>query len=205
MYDMAANLQRNEKSKKFQWGKTTKKKLYKSYNLHQNNFKPPAIHTSIIFPLAYQFFHTMVLPIVVGVGVTVVALTVRATISAYRQFLHLTPTMIATLNNIKLINYMDSSSSSSMNNKSDPRFQHYRYLRAKYPNRPFNDPMTEQEALLILGIEGNDILNVDKKMIRDRYRKLMILNHPDKNGSQYISQRINEAKDILDKSYMIKK
>ncbi|KAG5417401.1 MDJ2 [Candida metapsilosis] len=63
--------------------------------------------------------------------------------------------------------------------------------------------MTEQEALLILGIEGDDILNVDKKMVRDRYRKLMVLNHPDKQGSQYLSQKINEAKDVLDKSYMI--
>lgn len=42
-------------------------------------------------------------------------------------------------------------------------------------------------------------------MIRDRYRRLMILNHPDKNGSQYLSQRINQAKDILDKSYMVNK
>lgn len=65
--------------------------------------------------------------------------------------------------------------------------------------------MTEQEALLILGIEGDDILNVDKKMVRDRYRKLMVLNHPDKQGSKYISQKINEAKDVLDKSYMVNK
>ena len=145
----------------------------------------------------------MVLPIVVGLGATIIALTTKATISAYRQFLHLTPTMIATLNNIKLINYSDGNFTSM--NKSDPRYEHYRYLRNKYPNRPFNDPMTEQEALLILGIEGDDILNVDKKMSRDRYRRLMILNHPDKNGSQYLSQRINQAKDILDKSYMVNK
>lgn len=143
----------------------------------------------------------MVLPIIVGLGVTIVALTAKATITAYKQYLHLTPAMIATLNNIKLINLESSMSI----NKSDPRYAHYKYLRLKYPNRQFLDPMTEQEALLILGIEGNDILNLDKKMIRDRYRKLMILNHPDKNGSQYISQRINEAKDILDKSYMVNK
>ena len=134
----------------------------------------------------------MVLPIIVGLGATIVALTAKATITAYKQYLHLTPAMIATLNNIKLINLESSMSI----NKSDPRYAHYKYLRLKYPNRPFLDPMTEQEALLILGIEGNDILNLDKKMI---------LNHPDKNGSQYISQRINEAKDILDKSYMVNK
>ncbi|EMG50600.1 MDJ2 Mitochondrial DnaJ 2 [Candida maltosa Xu316] len=144
----------------------------------------------------------MVLPIVVGLGATIIALTAKATIAAYRQYLHLTPVMIATLNNIKLINL--ESSMSSMN-KADPRYEHYRYIRSKYPNRGFTDPMTEQEALLILGIEGDDILNVNKKMIRDRYRKLMILNHPDKLGSLYLSQRINEAKDVLDKSYMVNK
>ncbi|KAI5970462.1 MDJ2 [Candida margitis] len=144
----------------------------------------------------------MVVPIVLGIGVTVIALTARATISAYRQYLHLTPAMIATLNNIKLTNIDDISSTVK---KSDPRYLHYKFLRSKYPNRTFLTPMTEQEALLILGIEGDDILNVDKKMVRDRYRKLMVLNHPDKQGSKYISQKINEAKDVLDKSYMVNK
>lgn len=143
----------------------------------------------------------MVLPIIVGLGVTGLALTAKATISAYRQFIKLTPSMVATLNNIKLTNDYASSSI----NKSDPNYIHYQYLRRKYPNRSFLAPMTEQEALLILGIEGDDILNVDKKMVRDRYRKLMVLNHPDKQGSKYISQKINEAKGVLDKSYMVNK
>ncbi|RCK67209.1 Mitochondrial DnaJ 2 [Candida viswanathii] len=149
----------------------------------------------------------MVLPIVAGIGATVIALTAKATIAAYRQYLQLTPAMIATLNNIKLTNYdaADGASAFPHMTRADPRFEHYRYLRAKYPNRPFADPMTEQEALLVLGIEGNDILNVDKKMIRDRYRRLMVLNHPDKKGSEYLSQRINEAKDVLDRSYMVNK
>ena len=108
--------------------------------------------------------------------------------------------MIATLNNIKLTNPIFSTL-----NKSDPNYLHSKFLRLKYPNRTFLTPMTEQEALLILGIEGDDILNVDKKMVRDRYRKLMVLNHPDKQGSQYLSQKINEAKDVLDKSYMVNK
>ena len=64
--------------------------------------------------------------------------------------------------------------------------------------------MTELEALLILGIEGDEIVNFNKKLLRDRYRKLMILNHPDKNGSQYMSQKINQAKYVLDNSYMFK-
>ncbi|EDK42603.1 conserved hypothetical protein [Lodderomyces elongisporus NRRL YB-4239] len=144
----------------------------------------------------------MVLPIIVGVGATVLALTARATIASYKQFLTLTPQMIANLNGIRITNQDPAHHSL---NKSDPRYQHYKFLRLKYPNRSFLNPMTEQEALFILGIEGDDILRVDKRMVRDRYRKLMTRNHPDKNGSVYLSQKINEAKDILDKSYMVNK
>ncbi|CAK9435610.1 uncharacterized protein LODBEIA_P03370 [Lodderomyces beijingensis] len=144
----------------------------------------------------------MVLPIILGVGVTVAALTAKATIASYKQFLKLTPQMIANLNGIKLA-YMDEHSSSVY--RSDPRYQHYKFLQSKYPNRSFGDPMTEQEALIILGIEGDDILKVNRAMVRDRYRKLMNSNHPDKNGSVYLSQKINEAKDVLDRSYMVNK
>ncbi|KAI5964877.1 MDJ2 [Candida pseudojiufengensis] len=145
----------------------------------------------------------MVLPIILGIGVTVLALTTKATIQAYRQYLHLTPQMIATLNNIKLMNPDDSSS--KWIKKSDPNYKHYQFLKSKYPNKNFNSTMTEQEALFILGIEGDDILNLNRNLIRSRYRKLMGVNHPDKNGSIYLSQKINEAKDILDKSYMVNK
>lgn len=65
--------------------------------------------------------------------------------------------------------------------------------------------MTENEALLVLGIEANEISKLDRNLLRQRYRKLMVMNHPDKNGSQYISQKINEAKDVLEKSYLLKK
>ncbi|EGW33186.1 uncharacterized protein SPAPADRAFT_135881 [Spathaspora passalidarum NRRL Y-27907] len=141
------------------------------------------------------------LPIVLGIGATVLALTAKSTITAFSHYSHLTPFMIATLNNIRLVTPNVSPTTS----KQDPRYKTYEYIRQKYPNRGFGEPVTESEALLILGIEGEDIMKVDKKMVRDRYRKLMILNHPDKNGSEYLSKRLNEAKDVLDKSYMIKK
>lgn len=81
----------------------------------------------------------------------------------------------------------------------------HEFLRAKYPLVGFSEPMTEQEALDIMGIEGDDILNLNRQMLKTRYRKLMVMNHPDKNGSQYITQKINQAKDVLEKSYMINK
>ncbi|KAK6201048.1 mitochondrial chaperonin of the DnaJ family [Scheffersomyces amazonensis] len=143
----------------------------------------------------------MVLPIIIGVGATVVALTIKSSVAAYSKFLHLTPQMIASLNNIKLIRPDEDNLSIK---KSDPNYAHILYLRSRYPASGFKDPMTEQEALLIMGIEGDDIVKFNKKLLRERYRKLIILNHPDKSGSQYISQRINQAKDVLERSYMFK-
>lgn len=139
----------------------------------------------------------MVLPIIIGIGATVVALTTKSLISAYRKYALLTPRMIASLNNIRL----ESSSSGEGHEHNEM----HRFLKSRYPRAGFQSTMTEQEALLVLGIEGEDIMKFDKKMLRERYRKLMIVNHPDKNGSEYLSQKINQAKDILEKSYLFKK
>lgn len=150
--------------------------------------------------LVYVVF-PMVLPIVVGIGATVLALTGKATFQAVKKYQKLTPIMIANINHIKLTNFDNDMSM----NKSDPRYYQYTYLKAHYPNSGFKDPMTEQEALLTLGIEGDDILRLDDTMVRDKYRRLMMLNHPDKGGSQYLTQKLNQAKEILQNSYMIKK
>lgn len=57
----------------------------------------------------------------------------------------------------------------------------------------FEDKMTKREAALILGIRES--ASVDR--IKESYRKLLPLNHPDKGGSAYIATKINEAKDLL--------
>ncbi|KAG7665363.1 MDJ2 [[Candida] subhashii] len=143
----------------------------------------------------------MVLPLVAGIGITIVALVTKTSLSAYRQYIHLTPVMIATLNNIRL-----TTPSSKPLDRSDPRYAIYERIRNTYPNRGFNEPMSEQEALLILGIEGDDILRVNRDMVRQRYRELMKVNHPDREGgSVFLSMKINQAKDVLDKSYMMNK
>ena len=53
--------------------------------------------------------------------------------------------------------------------------------------------MTKREAALILGIRES--ATVDR--IKEAYRKLLPLNHPDRGGSAYIATKINEAKDLL--------
>lgn len=139
----------------------------------------------------------MVLPIIIGVGATIFALTTKATYNTILKFNKLTPSMIAALNNIRLMN--DSHNTNVTKNS------HISYLISHYPNSPFLSPMTEQEALLILGIEGDLITSLDDKLVKSRYRSLMMLNHPDKGGSKFLSQKLNQAKDVLEKSYLVKR
>ncbi|QWW21663.1 hypothetical protein CA7LBN_000409 [Candidozyma auris] len=126
----------------------------------------------------------MVVPIVVGLGVTVAALTARAAIATAQR--------------------LERTSNTSLKD-SGAKAEHIRYLMGRFNNTGFRDPMTENEALQVLGIEASEISRLDKNLLRSRYRKLMVMNHPDKNGSQYLSQKINEAKDVLEKSYLLKK
>lgn len=142
----------------------------------------------------------MVLPIVIGLAATIVALTGKAIVKTSRRYGKLSPQMIASLNRIRVETHLHSGPS-----KVDHNDSHIRYLRARFNNSGFPKVMTEREALLILGIEAADIASLDKDHLRKRYRALMILNHPDKSGSVYLSQKINQAKEVLEKSYLFKK
>jgi preprotein translocase subunit Sec63 len=53
--------------------------------------------------------------------------------------------------------------------------------------------MTVQTAYNILGITKN---TSEADLIK-RHRKLIMINHPDKGGSTYLTLRINEAKDFI--------
>ncbi|ODV94477.1 hypothetical protein PACTADRAFT_51306 [Pachysolen tannophilus NRRL Y-2460] len=75
---------------------------------------------------------------------------------------------------------------------------------AQYPGG-FKSRMNESEALMILEISTNEIINMDAEMLKKKHRKCMLLNHPDKGGSPYLAMKINEAKEVLEKSYMFKK
>ena len=61
--------------------------------------------------------------------------------------------------------------------------------------------MNLREACLILNVSDNENI----KKIRESYKKLMMLNHPDSGGSTYISSKINEAKDFLIKYHSERK
>ena len=53
--------------------------------------------------------------------------------------------------------------------------------------------MSRSEALKVLGLQDG----ASEDDIRAAHRRLMLQNHPDKGGSDYIAAKINEAKDVL--------
>jgi hypothetical protein len=58
---------------------------------------------------------------------------------------------------------------------------------------PGSDNMSRQQALEILGLSGTP----DRDAIIAAHRRLMQKVHPDRGGSNYLAQQLNEAKRIL--------
>ncbi|XP_021244753.1 mitochondrial import inner membrane translocase subunit TIM14-like [Numida meleagris] len=57
----------------------------------------------------------------------------------------------------------------------------------------FEHKMTKTEAALIVGVSPA----ANRSKIREAYRGIMILNHPDQGSSPYVATKINKAKDLL--------
>ncbi|XP_043276366.1 mitochondrial import inner membrane translocase subunit TIM14-like isoform X2 [Venturia canescens] len=67
---------------------------------------------------------------------------------------------------------------------------------SKYYKGGFEPTMTRKEASLILGVSPT----VNKLKVKEQFKRLMSANHPDRGGSPYLAAKINEAKDLMEKS-----
>eukprot|EP00793_Prasinoderma_coloniale_P004435 PRCOL_00000195-RA len=63
----------------------------------------------------------------------------------------------------------------------------------RYYEGGFQEKMTRREAAQILGIRESS--KPDK--VKETHRRVMLANHPDAGGSDYVASKINEAKDVL--------
>lgn len=70
-----------------------------------------------------------------------------------------------------------------------------RQIRAAAPQNkaPSKNPMTRAEALDILGLEEG----ATGEQIEAAYKALIVKNHPDQGGTDWLAARLNEARDIL--------
>ncbi|KAH8738781.1 DNAj domain protein chaperone [Cryptosporidium ryanae] len=62
-----------------------------------------------------------------------------------------------------------------------------------FKTKGFESPMSIIEAYKILNV--TPISSISK--IRESHRQLMLRNHPDNGGSNYIASKVNEAKELI--------
>ncbi|CCV00165.1 unnamed protein product [Malassezia sympodialis ATCC 42132] len=75
----------------------------------------------------------------------------------------------------------------------------------KWVKGGFQAKMDRKEAIQILGLRcvwptNGSEASVNRNRIKDAHRRMMIANHPDRGGSPYLASKINEAKDLLERT-----
>ncbi|GAA6014157.1 hypothetical protein JCM10207_006116 [Rhodosporidiobolus poonsookiae] len=61
----------------------------------------------------------------------------------------------------------------------------------------FQGKMDRKEAIQILGLRES---HMTMNRLKDAHRRIMLANHPDRGGSPYIASKVNEAKDLIEKT-----
>lgn len=79
--------------------------------------------------------------------------------------------------------------------KNIPKLDSQSLANSKYYKGGFEPKMTRREASLILDVSPA----ASKVKVKQQFKKIMSVNHPDRGGSPYIAAKINEAKDLLEK------
>ena len=67
------------------------------------------------------------------------------------------------------------------------------FIFNKKNQNKYSENMKRKEALEILGFENE----VSKEEIMKKYQELIKINHPDKGGSEWITKRLNKARETL--------
>ena len=68
--------------------------------------------------------------------------------------------------------------------------------KSRYYRGGFENKMSRREASLVLGVAPS----AGSKRVKDAHKRVMLANHPDRGGSPYLAAKINEAKDLMEKS-----
>ncbi|KAJ3655046.1 hypothetical protein Zmor_014190 [Zophobas morio] len=79
--------------------------------------------------------------------------------------------------------------------KNLPKFDAESVANSRYYRGGFDQKMNRREAALILGISPT----ASKVKVKDAFKRVMAVNHPDRGGSPYLASKINEAKEYLEK------
>jgi DnaJ-domain-containing protein 1 len=128
-----------------------------------------------------------------GIGVLAAAVGGQYVVTAYNQYAEKKAAAILKGGDAPPENAEAKTASDGSKEESTASTFSSTWFAKNFYDGGFDEKMTKREAALILGIRES--ANVDR--IKDAYRKLLPINHPDKGGSAYLSVKINEAKDLL--------
>ncbi|UZJ51757.1 hypothetical protein CBS101457_001077 [Exobasidium rhododendri] len=67
----------------------------------------------------------------------------------------------------------------------------------KWVKGGFQSKMDKKEAAQVLGLRETALTKVK---VKEAHRRMMIANHPDRGGAPFLASKINEAKDLLEKT-----
>lgn len=86
-----------------------------------------------------------------------------------------------------------AESTNTATNDGASMFNFNSWFARNFYDGGFEEKMTRREAALILGVRESSSI----ERVKEAHRRILLLNHPDRGGSAFLSAKINEAKDLL--------
>lgn len=152
------------------------------HQLRKRPLRINQINSSLLQNILYNHFHSSRLnqlnSTVIGIGVGLIAAGV-----AGKYLLDAIPSRHASKITVDPNSPNNQSSNSWMSE----------WFSKNFYDGGFEEKMSKREAALILGVRES----ASVERIKEAHRRVMLLNHPDKGGSAYLTAKVNEAKDLL--------